>query len=43
MDKSSNAPDNVKPVDTRYSPRYYGGVIANRKAATLADDSGSSR
>ena len=34
-DKADNAPDNVKLVDARYSPRY-GGVIANRKAATLA-------
>jgi hypothetical protein len=29
------APDNVPLVDARYSPRY-GGMIANRKVATLA-------
>ena len=34
-DKANKAPDNVPPVDVRYLLRE-GGMIANRKAATLA-------
>ena len=34
-DKANKAPDNVPPIDVRYLLRE-GGMIANRKAATLA-------